>query len=326
MKRVLEALGLRRRTGRTPNAALHTIRVPSTIDGTLHPSLFIPAASNSARPLLVYFHPWRHGYDTDSTRWREEARMRDWHFLAPHFRGPNKHPEACASRVARQDVLDAIDVVDRNHLIDRDRLYGAGVSGGGHMALVMAAERPALWAGISSWCAITDLFEFYRECVSAGAKAHRHIVKVAGGAPGSSARVDEELRYRSPRFHLARAADVPLDINHGVRDGRPKGVGIQHSVWAFNAVAEACGAPPVREAKLQLLRERNDLREDPEQDELYGRVIYLRRQAGRARLTIFEGGHEDLPTPACAWLERQLRSQSFQTQDPLDRSGSMVNR
>lgn len=308
MKRVLEALGLRRRAGRTPNAALHSIRVPSTIDGTLQPSLFIPAVSNSARPLLVYFHPWRHGYDTDSTRWQEEARLHDWHFLAPHFRGPNKRPEACASRVARQDVLDAIEVVDRNHLIDRDRLYGAGVSGGGHMALVMAAEQPELWAGISSWCAITDLFEFYRECVAAGAKAYRHIVKVAGGAPGSSARVDEDLRYRSPRYHLANAADVPLDINHGIRDGRPRGVGIQHSVWAFNAVAEARGAQPVSDVELQLLREPNDPREDLDQDGPYGRPIYLRREAGSARLTIFEGGHEDLPTAACAWLARQARS------------------
>jgi len=205
--------------------------------------------------------------------------------------------------LARQDVLDAIEVVDRNHLIDQGRIYGAGVSGGGHMALVMAAEKPDLWAGISTWCAITDLFEFYRECVAAGSKTYRHILKVAGGAPGSSARVDEDLRYRSPRFFLGKADGVPLDINHGIRDGQPKGVGIQHSVWAFNAIAEACRAQPVSDAELRLLRESDRPREGPVQDPLYGRALYLRRHAGQARLTIFEGGHEDLPSAACAWLE-----------------------
>ncbi|HRI89678.1 MAG TPA: hypothetical protein PK869_15500, partial [Candidatus Hydrogenedentes bacterium] len=89
MKRILERLGLRTPADRDPNAAKYTVRVKSTSDGTQQPCLFIPHPESEPRPLLVYLHPWRHGYDTDSRRWQEEARTRRWHFMAPHFRGPN---------------------------------------------------------------------------------------------------------------------------------------------------------------------------------------------------------------------------------------------
>ncbi|MBM3291039.1 MAG: prolyl oligopeptidase [Candidatus Hydrogenedentes bacterium] len=304
MKRFLEWLGLRSPADRDPDAARHTIHVRSTIDGARQPCVFIPAAGGGPRPLLVYLHPWRHGYDTDSRRWQAEARARDWHFLAPHFRGPNKRPAACASRLARQDVLDAADYISRSYAVDTRRVYAGGVSGGAHMALVMAAESPGLWAGVSAWCAVTDLAAFYHECRGQGAKAYRHIASVCGGAPGSSPLADEELRYRSPLFHLARAKDVPLDINHGVRDGQPRGIGIQHSVWAFNAIAEAHGAAPVPANELESYRRLHGLTPGPVQDETYARTVYLRRTAGPSRLTLFEGGHEDLPAAACAWLER----------------------
>ncbi|NUM52300.1 MAG: prolyl oligopeptidase family serine peptidase [Candidatus Hydrogenedentes bacterium] len=308
MKRLLERLGLRKSDDRDPEAARHTVQVRSTLDGALQPCVFIPARGTGPRPLLVYLHPWRHGYDTDSRRWQAEAKARDWHFLAPHFRGPNKRPQACASRLARQDVLDAVAFVKGKHPVDPRRIYAGGVSGGAHMALVMAAEVPEMWAGVSAWCAVTDLARFYDECVAQGAKAYRHIVKVCGGAPGSSPRVDEELRYRSPLFHMARAKDVPIDISHGIRDGQPRGIGIQHSIWAFNALAEARGDTPVPHDQLDALCRRENAAPGPVQDETYGRTIYLRRTSGLSRLTIFEGGHEDLPAAACAWLEQREKA------------------
>ena len=308
MKRLLERLGLRKASDRDPNADAHTIQIKSTADGAQQPCVFIAASSAELRPLLVYLHPWRHGYDTDSRRWQAEARARDWHFIAPHFRGPNKRPEACASRLARQDVLDAVAFVQQHRAVDADRIYAGGVSGGAHMALVMATEAPTLWAGVSAWCAVTDLGTFYNECVAQGSKAYRHIVKVCGGVPGASAKADAEARYRSPLFHMTRALQVPLDINHGIRDGQPRGIGIQHSVWAFNALAEAQGATSIGEEQLAMLCKLEDLRAAAEQDPAYGRTIYVREYAGAARLTLFEGGHEDLPEAACAWLAQQAKA------------------
>ncbi len=304
MKRILERLGLRTPADRDPNAAKYTVRVKSTSDGTQQPCLFIPHPESEPRPLLVYLHPWRHGYDTDSRRWQEEARTRRWHFMAPHFRGPNKRPEACASRLARQDIRDAVDFARRERIVDANRIYAAGVSGGAHMALVMAAEAPDLWAAVSTWCAVSDLAAFHAECVAQGAKVYRHIEKCCGGAPGTSARVDDEIRYRSPRFHLAAARDVPLDINHGIRDGQPRGIGVQHSIWAFNPVAQAHGKSVVTDIELANLQDLSNLPPPQDCDATYPRPIYFRRSAGVARLTLFEGGHEDLPAPACAWLSQ----------------------
>ena len=46
---------------------------------------------------------------------------------------------------------------------------------------------------------------------------------------------------------------------------------------------------------------------DRKQDPTYGRAIYLRRTAGKARVTIFEGGHEDLAEAAAEWLSRHVK-------------------
>jgi hypothetical protein len=37
---------------------------------------------------------------------------------------------------------------------------------------------------------------------------------------------------------------------------------------------------------------------------LTGRQIYLRRDVGSVRLTLYEAGHEWFPTAAFAWLEQ----------------------
>lgn len=41
---------------------------------------------------------------------------------------------------------------------------------------------------------------------------------------------------------------------------------------------------------------------DTATDRAFGRVIFLRRFAGPSRITVFEGGHEWLPSAALAWL------------------------
>ena len=204
--------------------------------------------------------------------------------------------------LARQDVLDAVDHVCSSHAVDGRRIYVCGVSGGGHMALIMAAEAPERWTAVSVWCPITDLAAFHRECLAMHSKAYRHIEKVAGGPPGSSPRVDAEIVYRSPVHHLASARELPIDINHGIDDGQPRGVGIQHSVWAFNAIASARGEEVFPETVLEALLKGRAATTPSESDAAYERPIYHRQAAGPSRITIFDGGHEDLPVSACTWL------------------------
>jgi hypothetical protein len=84
-----------------------------------------------------------------------------------------------------------------------------------------------------------------------------------------------------------------------------------HTLNAFNVVADANGHAQIPESEIGELWNdgrlstptESDLRDDPS----FPREILLRRNAGNARVTIFDGGHEALPTAACAWLEQRRR-------------------
>ena len=51
---------------------------------------------------------------------------------------------------------------------------------------------------------------------------------------------------------------------------------------------------------------------DTQADATFGRAIYLRRTAGKCRVTIFEGGHERVVGAAAEWLSRQVGSDGGQ--------------
>lgn len=292
------------------------LTVRSSLDGSDQPSRWwSPESANSEpRPLLVYLHSWSSDYRQDNSPWQREAVARGWIYLHPNFRGVNRTPAACGSPLARQDVLDAIDEVSRRVRVDRRRVYLAGTSGGGHMALLLAAYHPERFSAASAWVGISDLAEWYRFHAPEGKRDHyaQMTVDALGGAPGSSDAVDAEYRARSPLFHLARAKDVPLDMAAGVTDGQTGSVPIAHSLQAFNVVASATGGEPVTDEEARQLVAAGRLAaprpSDQESDATMGRAIFLRRAAGPSRVTIFDGGHEGLPRPACEWLARQQRN------------------
>jgi hypothetical protein len=77
---------------------------------------------------------------------------------------------------------------------------------------------------------------------------------------------------------------------------------------AFNVIAQSVGAPQVSEAEIAQLSRHEPRLDDPKgsdevTDPTFGREIFLRRHAGRARVTIFDGAHEGLADGAIAWFE-----------------------
>ena len=294
---------------------LAEIQVTSTLDGTLQPSrLWLPeAAKTEPTPLLVSLHTWSSDYKQDRSRWHQQAVDRGWIYLMPNFRGRNDHPAACGSPLARQDILDATDWVIEKYQVDTNRIYLAGVSGGGHMSLLMAARHPERFSAVSAWVGISDLADWYR-FHSRGGKPERYAQMIAAcceGAPGDSAEVDRQYHERSSIHFLHQAVGLPLDVNAGVKDGKAGSVPIHHSLRAFNVVAQADGHQTIPEAEMDRLWERgrlpNPKASDRRPDPSYSREVLLRRQAGVARVTIFDGGHEALPDAACTWLARQAR-------------------
>ena len=286
----------------------------STADGTQQPAwLILPEnfdAAGPPTPLLVSLHSWSGGMEQRRRELEAAARERGWIYLFPHFRGVNRQPEACGSLLARQDILDAVAWTRKHYPVDSRRIYLTGSSGGGHMAMLMAGRHPRLWAGVSAWVGISDLEAWHVK----HAKGHYGAMLRAccGGAPGDSPEVDAQYRDRSPKTWMAGAVDVPLDLGAGIHDGHTGSVPIRHTLEAFNLVARAQGLPEVSPAEMEQLsrpdgRLTKPLPSDLEPDEDFIRAIHLRRTAGKARVTIFEGGHERLDAAAIAWLSRQVK-------------------
>jgi poly(3-hydroxybutyrate) depolymerase len=287
------------------------VRIPRP-DGSEQPAfVMLPRgfeAEGRERPLLVSLHSW----SADYTQRREDleplAMAEGWIYLFPDFRGRNDKPEACGSELAQQDILDAVAWAKGQYPVDDSRVYLVGTSGGGHMTMLMAAKHPEVWAAASAWVGISDLTAWHERHAEANYGAM--LRGCTGGAPGSGAEVDEEYRKRSPLPWMAGAKDVPLDIAAGIKDGHEGSVPIRHSIDAFNAIAGAVGGEPVTEEEIQELsasptgRLSNPKTSDQEEDAALGRQIHLRRTAGKARLTIFEGGHEGIGLAAMDWVRR----------------------
>ncbi len=150
------------------------ILVKSTFDGSLQPSLFY-RASQSGRPLLVGLHTWSFDRFNQINNMLPYAEELDFNLLLPEFRGPNlsSNPDAkdaCGSLAARADIKDAIDYVIKNEGVDGDNVFLLGLSGGGHMALMMAGYCPEYFKAIGAFVPICDLARWAEE--NAGYRPH----------------------------------------------------------------------------------------------------------------------------------------------------------
>ena len=291
--------------------AVSVVHYASPADSSEQPALFWgPGDAAAPVPLLVALHTWSANYrqtiNVPSAEWCMEH---GWAFIHPDFRGPNKRPEATGSDLVVADILGAVAYAKGVVAVDPTRIYLVGASGGGYTALLMAAHAPDVWAGVSAWVGISDLRAWYEECTKAGRGYAANVTASCGGAPGTGEAVDEQYRKRSPLTHLVKAKGVWLDINHGIHDGHRGSVPVSHSLRAFNAVA----APDDRLSEDDIAHFVTKRAVPPAlrgeiADPTYGKWTPLfRRQSGRARVTIFEGGHEIVHGAALRWLAQQRR-------------------
>ena len=288
------------------------LRIRSTADGSEQPALSWSPAGEEARPLLVGLHTWGGDYRQASNgavfaRW---CMAQGWHFVFPHFRGPNRTPEALGSDLAVQDIVDAVAHLRQTRPVDADRIYLIGASGGGHMAMLMAGRHPDLWAGVSAWVGISDVAAWHAEHLKDGQADNyaKNIEAALGGPPDTPKRL-ADARRRSPLSWLQGARGVNLDLHHGLHDGRTGSVPCRHSLLAFNAVAaEADRLDPAQIEAFYASQQRPAGWPAAAPDPLYGDIpLHFRRQSGQARVTIFEGGHEIFYTPGLNWLAAQRR-------------------
>ena len=301
---------------------VETIYTISRIDSTKQPALyynpdhFVDEKPEQARPLLVALHTWSGTY---RQRWSLDywklAKKHGMVFIHPHFRGANNKPEATGSKLAMSDILDAVSYARRNANVDSSRIYLVGSSGGGYMALLMAGKHPDIWTAVSAWVPITDLERWYYQSKVLKQRYAADIENSCGGVPGCSDSVDYQYFQRSPIHFLtdahvnlfAHVSDLPIDINAGIRDGHDGAVPIDHSLYAFNALADSSDRIP--ESDIRYMVDWARIPEgypEPPADSLYeDHMPLLRRHSNNVRLTIFDGAHQGLPGAAVEWLLAQ---------------------
>ncbi len=205
------------------------IKIKSTLDNTEQLSLFYKAEGEEKRPLFVGLHTWSNNCYNQIENMLPYAQKYNFNLLLPDFRGPNltsnpKCTEACGSDLAKRDIKDAIDYVIENENVDPDNVFLLGLSGGGHMALLMAGYCPGYFKAIAAYVPITDLEKW------AGENSHYrdHILACCSNDKN-------EMKHRSPVTYLDNIAKANLKICHGKYDPV---VPVSHSLDFYNTLME----------------------------------------------------------------------------------------
>ena len=297
------------------------VRYPVKADKSEQPALFWkPANSDTPRPLLVALHTWSGDYRQAGGEavYAQWCLQNDWTFLHPNFRGPNRTPEAMGSDLMIADIRAAVEWAKTQANVDETRIYAIGVSGGGHATQLVAGRMPEIWAGISSWCGISDIAAWHKETLEAGREKYTKDIEAAlGGNPNTDDVLAEKALLRSPVHWLAAAAEVPLDLNHGINDGRTGSVPFTHSLQAWNSIV------PVSERFSEgWIAEFYETQiapsgAKPDADEWYGKKPpVFRKVHENTRITIFDGGHEIIHLAALNWLAGQKKGQPVDWNPP----------
>ncbi len=196
------------------------IEVKSTLDGSLQPSLLYVPQTEKPVPLVVGMHTWSFDRNNQVPNYLPLCEKQGWALLLPEFRGPNLHTNplcriAAGSRLARQDVLDAVRLVCENYPIDTANLFLLGCSGGGHAALLAAEDAPELYRAVDVWCPVTNLEKWHRYQSEIGGHYAAEIEACMGGRPEE---VPQEYSSRSPSSQTDALKHIPVSIHHGRHD------------------------------------------------------------------------------------------------------------
>lgn len=186
--------------------------IKSTIDSSMQPSLFYKSDAKEKRPLLVGLHTWSRDRFNQINNMLPYCEKYDFNLLLPEFRGKNlttnpNYIDACGSPLAKQDIKDAIDYVVENENVNPDNVFLLGLSGGGHMALLMAGFCPEYFKAIGAYVPITDLCKWAEQ----NENYRPHVLACCNNDT-------EEMMKRSPISYIDNIAKANLKIFHGKFD------------------------------------------------------------------------------------------------------------
>ena len=276
--------------------AFQVVQIPSTADGTLQPAYFLSTPQSSPkRPLVVSLHTWSGGYEQPDPLARL-VQKEGWAYIHPHFRGPNRRPEACLSDTVFADLEDAMRYALTNANVDTNNIFVVGASGGGYATLGIYLRTKVDVRLFLSWVPISDLAAWYRHSLGRKSNYANDVLKCT--STGSELN-EQEARRRSP-LHMEGPVRPRhrLEIFAGINDGHTGSVPVSESLNFFNRLATQYGHADrlISAADIEALLARRVERQ-PETEKIGDRAVLFTRQIPQASVTIFDGGHEMLVAP-----------------------------
>ncbi|QCR24738.1 S9 family peptidase [Pontibacter sp. SGAir0037] len=296
---------------------IQEVKIKSTADGKKEPALYYASNSSRKKPLLVVLHSWSSEYLQEvSIPFALWCKKYDWAFIQPNYRGAFKQPEAMASELAIQDIIDAVNFAKGYDDIDPDRIYMVGSSGGAMTALVTASLHPDIWAGVVAWVPVFDIADWYRFNLNYPHRVYNEQISCAlGGEPMPGTYAEGVAKKRSPSTYISRAKDVPIFLAHGTKDEL---VPPSHSIRAFNILANQ--QDTISQAHVNyLLREKAvppDLQSSNEESYFGGadpEVVFV-RSSNNVKLVLYVGVHDMGYNPSLLWLNQQRRKRPAEAQ------------
>lgn len=286
------------------------VDIPSSADGKIQKAFVYKSKSKAPKPLIVSLHTWSGDY-TQKDPINKEILARDWNYIHPNFRGANNKPEAMGSPLVISDIEDAIRYAVDYTNADPSEVHIIGTSGGGYATLLAYMNIKYPVKSFSAWAPISDIEAWYWESVGRNQKYAKDILNALGK---NNAFDKEEALKRSPLVHayprdLRKGAK--LYIYEGIHDGYKGSVPITHSINMYNRLVgelryetsdlDKIAYQALSDSNLvsdkeiiNLVTKRINPKYNPEQS-LFGRNIYLFREYEDIQLTVFEGGHEQIP-------------------------------
>ncbi|GAB3827885.1 hypothetical protein GCM10028895_40680 [Pontibacter rugosus] len=237
------------------------------------------------------------------------AEKYDWAFIQPNFRGVFETPEAMASDVAIQDIMDAVDFAMKKAHIDSSRVYLVGSSGGAMTALVTASRHPDMWAGVAAWVPVFDIPDWYDfNLYYPHRKYNSQIISALGGEPLPDSPAFDAGKKRSPSTQIHQAKDVPIFIAHGINDLL---VPASHSIRAFNILAHP--SDTISQEQMNYIVKEQALPEGlqgTDQDKYFSNgdpAVVFSRQSNNVKLLLYVGVHDMAYNPTLLWLNEQRK-------------------
>ncbi|WFP51663.1 hypothetical protein PL263_06465 [Methylomonas sp. EFPC3] len=263
--------------------------IPSSVDGKLQKAYFYSAPTSSKRPLLISLHYWAGNYATPDAL-AVLAKLNDWNYIHPDFRGPAVATENCLSDQVIADLEDAVSFALTNANVDLQNIYVVGFSGGAYTALGWYSRTRHPVKAWLAWAPITDLAEWQLQTKHSGSADLSDYVLAC---TGSGAAIDAgAARARSPLYWpLPTSPRGRVELYAGIKDGHKGTVPIAHSLAYFNRLVDLY-AKPEAAVESSLAMRLLTQGEAAGSTRIGDRVVFLQRDVGFASLTVYDGGHE----------------------------------